>query len=478
LIAMIWFGALERRNFERREAVERAMELNASMASAFEEQTRRAIANVDQVLLLVVSANQVEPGTGLGFIDQRTRASFDPQLFANLSVTDREGRSISSLQSYISLDVSDRDYFRFHRERPDGGLFIGKPTPGRMMERTVIHIARRINDPHGNFNGVAVASIDPSYFASFYKGNTFGSHGVVQLIRMDGVALARRHGNALRFGEDMRDSLLLRNAVARNTGSFVSRGRGDGLKRYLSYRVLKDLGLVVSVGVAADEALEDVDNRGRDLFIFAGAATLLIVLLGGVLLAARRRHARAAGEMRAAEARFKATFDQAAVGVTHADLQGRFVRVNGKFAEMLGYGPEELVGRSHLEVTHPDDVEACTARVKAVEQGLDHGAQALEKRFLAKDGREIWTSASVSLVRDVQGRPDYFIGIVEDITARKEAEGRLHEQLDDLRRFQAVTVDRELRMVELEEQLEQARATGARNARPLAVPDKGLAVER
>jgi len=127
--------------------------------------------------------------------------------------------------------------------------------------------------------------------------------------------------------------------------------------------------------------------------------------------------------------RFRATFEQAAVGIAHVDLNGRFVRVNQRFCQIVGYHAEELAQRTFQEITHPEDVEE-----EAVAQLLagEIKTYTIEKRYLRKRGQPVWVQVTTSLVRDSDGQPSYFIGVVEDISQRKKAEAALEESRKNL----------------------------------------------
>jgi diguanylate cyclase (GGDEF)-like protein/PAS domain S-box-containing protein len=139
------------------------------------------------------------------------------------------------------------------------------------------------------------------------------------------------------------------------------------------------------------------------------------------------KQARAA--VRESEERFRVTFDQAAVGIVHTSLDGRYLKVNQKFCEMLGYAESELVGQAAATFTHPDDREASQRYRQLMWEGK-LGKFAEERRYLHKDGRVIWTNRSVSLARDAAGKPMYFIRVIENITDRKEVEERYRATFD------------------------------------------------
>jgi PAS domain S-box-containing protein len=134
----------------------------------------------------------------------------------------------------------------------------------------------------------------------------------------------------------------------------------------------------------------------------------------------------AAEALRASEERFRAIFNQAAVGIAVAGLDSRFLEANQRICEILGYSNEELTSRTFTDLTHPDDVPATQERVRQLIGG-NIQEYVLEKRYRHKGGAIVWCLTSVTLLRDTQGRPVYFIGIVEDISERKQTELALRQ---------------------------------------------------
>ncbi len=118
---------------------------------------------------------------------------------------------------------------------------------------------------------------------------------------------------------------------------------------------------------------------------------------------------------------FRATFEQAAVGLAHLDLEGRWLRVNQKLLEILGYNRQELLRKTFQDVTHPDDRGSDLDRMQRMLCGEMEG-YSVDKRYVKKDGSQVWVSLSVSLVRHPTGEPAYFIAVVEDVDERKRAE--------------------------------------------------------
>lgn len=126
------------------------------------------------------------------------------------------------------------------------------------------------------------------------------------------------------------------------------------------------------------------------------------------------------------EERFRGVFDNAGVGVSIVDLNGRFLKVNRKLCEILGYTESELLTKSFSDVTHPDDVRIGNDALAKQKEGLADFLS-FEKRYLHRDGRVVTVIISPSLVRDASGKPVCCVGTWQDITQRKLFEEALKE---------------------------------------------------
>jgi PAS domain S-box-containing protein len=126
------------------------------------------------------------------------------------------------------------------------------------------------------------------------------------------------------------------------------------------------------------------------------------------------------------ETRFRATFENAGVGIAHLDLDGGWLRVNRRLCSILGYDREELIGLRVQDITNADDIEADLQYTRRLLAG-DVSNYTTEKRFILKDGGLVWVSVTASLVRRPDGSPEYVIMIVSDISARREADARARE---------------------------------------------------
>src|SRR5262249_35417109 len=150
------------------------------------------------------------------------------------------------------------------------------------------------------------------------------------------------------------------------------------------------------------------------------------VLASGLLIWLNESRQRAEEALRESEERFRGTFENAAVGIADCDLQGRFLRVNQKFCEIVGYTQEELLQKTGQDITHPDDLAASLEQFRPLLRG-EQPSYSLEKRLVRKDGSPVWIDQAVSLRRDTAGKPAYVIAILQDISERKRLEEELSQ---------------------------------------------------
>jgi PAS domain S-box-containing protein len=168
---------------------------------------------------------------------------------------------------------------------------------------------------------------------------------------------------------------------------------------------------------------ERLRRSGEELEEHVQARTQALAEANRALQTGMAERQAAAEALQESEERFRATFEQAAVGLAHVAPDGRWLRVNRKLCDIVGYSPEELIGRRFADITHADDLELDLAQVRRM---LNNEIQtyAMEKRYVRRDGCLLWVNLTVSLVHEPSGQPKYFISVVEDITHRKQADER------------------------------------------------------
>jgi PAS domain S-box-containing protein len=138
------------------------------------------------------------------------------------------------------------------------------------------------------------------------------------------------------------------------------------------------------------------------------------------------------------EERFHAMFDLASVGFAEVDPQTAcWLKVNRKMVEITGYSADELVRMSVVDIIHPGDKQAFQEAFRHVTQGEAPGYHA-ERRYIRKDGALVWVNINMTLIHDAVGQPKWYMAVIEDISARKNAEEELRaskKKLQDLFEF-------------------------------------------
>ncbi|MHB8106310.1 MAG: PAS domain-containing protein [Candidatus Cryosericum sp.] len=158
----------------------------------------------------------------------------------------------------------------------------------------------------------------------------------------------------------------------------------------------------------------------------------------GALMVNRLQHEQSIESLRQSEIQFRALSEQAAIGVTKTEtISGKYVFVNQRFADIVGYTREELLAMDFHELTEPGDLARDLDNVDRLIKG-ELTEYSMEKRYRRKDGRMIWVSLTVSPLWQAGESPQYLIGLVEDITERKLMEDKVRASESDLREAQAL----------------------------------------
>jgi len=134
----------------------------------------------------------------------------------------------------------------------------------------------------------------------------------------------------------------------------------------------------------------------------------------------------------AGEDLYRRTFERAASGLAHIGLDRRFLRVNQRMTEILGYSEAELKKLTGREISHPDDVDMINRLRPEIYEGRSDSLR-VEKRYLKKGGDTVWVAITIVLERDSAGQPLFEIAVFDDITARKRVEAAVLESEERFR---------------------------------------------
>jgi PAS domain S-box-containing protein len=141
----------------------------------------------------------------------------------------------------------------------------------------------------------------------------------------------------------------------------------------------------------------------------------------------------------ATDSLFQNAFEHAAIGMALVAPDGTWLRVNRSVCQITGYTEAELRQRTFQDITHPDDVERDWAHAQKLLAGEIETYQT-EKRYFHKSGCTVWVLLSVSLVRDDDDQPRFFISQIQDITRRKESEAQLSEAAAEIEQLRTQLV--------------------------------------
>ncbi len=168
--------------------------------------------------------------------------------------------------------------------------------------------------------------------------------------------------------------------------------------------------------IARDGTERSIEDSAAPILDASGAVMGAVMVFHDVTSSRKAERA-----LRSSEERLRAMFSQAAIGIGVANLDGTFHEANRSFCSMLGYPLEELKTRTFLQLTHSADrVATETEALRLLDGTID--SYSLEKRYVRKGGGVFWSNTTVTLMHHGNGAPSQFLGIVEDITQRKEAD--------------------------------------------------------
>ena len=137
--------------------------------------------------------------------------------------------------------------------------------------------------------------------------------------------------------------------------------------------------------------------------------------------------------LKKSEEKFRNIFESSGIGMALLGPDGQFTKVNNTFCEMLGYKEEEIIGTNFRNITHPGDIDKSLEIVKELLTNDSLENKSVEKRYLHKKGNIIWALTTISLIRDSDEKPLFFIAQVQDITKRKKFEEQLIKYTEELK---------------------------------------------
>ncbi len=182
-----------------------------------------------------------------------------------------------------------------------------------------------------------------------------------------------------------------------------------------------------------------IDNPVEAFWLNLWHLLTQVVVVGAITVMQRqtRQMREATEQIQQSQKQLEDTFEQSATGMAHNDLQGRWIRLNQTYCDIVGYTKEEMLTKHFRDFTHPDDLQLDLSQLRRTLAGeIDH--YSFEKRYIHRLGHIVWAQVTISLVRKATGEADYLIAVVQDISARKAIEEALRTSEHLLRQAHAL----------------------------------------
>lgn len=332
-----------------------------------------------------------------------------------LRVSDARGRVLLSAGDH-DLSIGEQAFFEQARQKPDA-LAVSEPLQLRDGHWAVV-LARARIDARGTFQGVVFAEVTPKRFADLLDQTPIGLHGAVT-VRSETLRLIARFApdddRAVPIGSNkVSDDLRKALAAHRTQGFFVTQTAMDGIERASAYRQVGSYPLLVLVGLDTDSIYSPWRRDSAKLILLAGAVEVLVVVLSVLLWGYHYKQARQQQQLVQIAAEQSAMLDNELVGIVR--LKDRVVTWHNRaLSAMLGYGPDELVGRS-TRAFYADDLafERTAEAYVDLAAGRSHRT---ELQMARRDGGLIWVNFS-----GVQLPNGESLWIMVDISAVKASE--------------------------------------------------------
>jgi diguanylate cyclase (GGDEF)-like protein/PAS domain S-box-containing protein len=352
----------------RDDAINDAVNDTNNLAIVLAEQTARAVQAIDIAMSEI--AERVSEKSELP--DRNYNASIRSKLtheylverLARLPQTeviallDKDGEFVNASRGWpvVASNFSDRDYFIHTRDHPDSTLYVSSVLQNRVSGQPNIFFAKRINGPDGDFLGLVLAAVNPSYFQHIYQSIIASRQQAFALLRDDGLALVRYPDVDGITGRRLPVTSQWYRVVRDGGGHFESTGGLDGIPRLMSVRPLKHLPLVVNVGVPKNAALASWKYRATAIGLGAALALICALMLiyalyrqfaqlaasKASLLEREARLAEKSDELERANSRLDTAVSHMIQGLVMYNPGGEMVVCNDRFIDIYGLPAEQI----------------------------------------------------------------------------------------------------------------------------------------
>jgi diguanylate cyclase (GGDEF)-like protein/PAS domain S-box-containing protein len=327
---------------------------------------------------------------------------------------------------FSHLNNSDRDYFRRHQESSDRNTLIGPPVRSRSGGQWILTMSRRFNHADGSFAGVALMTVDATYFSDFYAKYDIGLNGAVALLSAEGIILARSPDDGTYVGRDMSAAPLFKDFGSRPPASvYYFSSPLDGVQRLSFYKKSERYPLIVLAMEAQDDVLTPWRQEAVERMTFVLALVGLIAVVGLYLV--RQLYERHGMEVAliAREADFRLLAEESSDMVTRIGSDGQILYVSPSSAGVVGWRADQLTGTPALAGVNSEDLPQVEQLVMALKRAETADGRIIYRTRHRQKG-EIWMESTMHATRKSEtGEVDGVVAVSRDMTSRKELEDKL-----------------------------------------------------
>ncbi|MFO1414616.1 MAG: PAS domain S-box protein [Burkholderiales bacterium] len=441
---LYWWRLLAGQAEDREREVTATALRAGQLASVVAVQADTLFATVDVLLQELAGDYTDDDAIGFATAMRNTVDAFPKGTILQIGVTDARGMlATSNLPFTLPVDLSDREHIKVHFGAAKPGMFISAPVLGRVSNQWSIQFSRPIQRA-GQFGGVIVLSLSPTFIAEKLGQFTLHPDDFVALVRRDGRFLARAPDLEKAMKLKLPADGLWFQRVQRPGEVYEAKSVVDGDIHILGWRNVRGTEVFATVGLDRQESLRAVGERQsaaiRTNVLGSALALVGVVALIGMFESLRRARSGLEQEVESRTAALQAEIAERKAGeaeirklslaleqsdnsVIVTNLAGEIEYVNQAFVRDTGYAPSEVIGkRPNLLKSGKTPAGTYAAMWNALTGGESWRGEFVNRR---KDGTEYTESASITPLRQPDGRITHYVAVKEDITARNRARDAL-----------------------------------------------------
>jgi len=358
--------------------------------------------------------------------------SFPEGSLVQISVADAKGQVVYSTETRgvprPAVSIADREHFLVHTRGAPPALFISHPVVGRLTGRWTLQFTYPVMR-QGQFNGVVVISVPPSYLSTKLREALTGGNDVALLVHQDGAYLARSRQQGLTVTRSVPGGRDFMTRPDLRHGEYQVTSGIDGIERFYAWQRLSDYPMVVSVGLERAGALAGVHRNIRDGLLRNGLATALLLASALWITFLFARIQREQHAMQWQHQRYELALEGGALGAWALEVQTGHLDLDTRLSDTLGLQAGELVPSLEGLARRTDPAEWARLR-SALDAHLSGATERFEQviRMQRSDGTACWIQWRGRCTQhDGDGAPLRLHGTLQDISAQRETEAARNE---------------------------------------------------